>query len=142
LSTFFNIEEEVDKKLFSRWNKVIKLREEINKALEIARNEKIIGHSLDANVIISINNKYLEPFGDLVNDFSALFIVSKVSFQQDLEEVTFNSEEIPGLAIKIEKAPGEKCERCWHYCPTVGDDEEFPSICNRCKKVLEELKLI
>jgi isoleucyl-tRNA synthetase len=142
LATFFNIEEKLDKELLSRWNKVIKLREEVNKALEIARNEKIIGHSLDANVILSADKKYWESFGELINDFSSLFIVSKVSFQASLEQATFNSEEILGLSIKIEKAPGEKCERCWHYCPTVGDDEEYPSICSRCKKVLEELKLV
>lgn len=141
LTTFPPIMEEEDKHLISRWNKVVKFREEVNKALEIAREKKIIGHSLDAEVILSANKAYWDSFGDLVKDFASILIVSKVDFQAHFEQATLLSEEISGLAIKIKRASGAKCERCWNYSTSVGDDEEFPTICNRCREVLKELKL-
>jgi len=142
LATFLSVEDlEEDKTFASRWNNVVKLREEVNKALEIARNKKIIGHSLNAEVMLSASKKYWDSFADLLEDFTSIFIVSKVSFQQELKQPTLSSEEIPGLAIQIKKAPGEKCERCWNYSTSVGEDKEFPTVCHRCGEILKELKL-
>ncbi len=63
-----------------------------------------------------------------------MFIVSALSlhpFEEKPDEAV-ESEEVPGLAVAVERAAGEKCERCWIYSETVGDNAEQPTICSKC----------
>jgi len=71
---------------------------------------------------------FLESFGD---DLRFLLITSGVGFRA-VGESAFRSESIPGLAVEIECAPGEKCERCWNYTADVGQDSAWPGVCARC----------
>ncbi|MCD8878386.1 isoleucine--tRNA ligase [Staphylococcus kloosii] len=128
--------EEVDSALLEKWNKLMKLRDDVNRALEVARNEKVIGKSLEAKVIIGDNDnfkpsEFLQQFSDL----EQLFITSQV-------EVTSNVEN--GTAyqygdIRIEHAEGEKCERCWNYSTELGSVGELDHLCPRCQEVVKTL---
>jgi isoleucyl-tRNA synthetase len=128
--------EEVDSALLEKWNKLMKLRDDVNRALEVARNEKVIGKSLEAKVIIGDNDnfkpsEFLQQFADL----EQLFITSQV-------EVTSNVEN--GTAyqygdIRIEHAEGEKCERCWNYSTELGSVGELDHLCPRCQEVVKTL---
>ena len=92
------------------------------KALEEARQAKLIGTSLEARVRI--------PATDLLKryeeDLPALFIVSQVALDSP-------------DAIVVERAEGEKCERCWKYSDAVGRDADFPTVCEYCAPVLKEM---
>jgi isoleucyl-tRNA synthetase len=80
----------------------------------------------------------LEPYA---GDLRFIFIVSNVSLLKDQKlDDSFVSENVEGLAIKIETAPGKKCERCWVYETSVGSDNKQPTICERCLKALTEIE--
>ena len=118
-----------DGDLLERWEKLRDLRELVLKALEEARDAKIIGQSLEAHVVLTVPEKMrglVERYGDFLTQ---LFIVSKVSVEEGDKPAAW-----------IEKAPGEKCDRCWAWSPAVGDDKEFPTVCERCAGVLHGLE--
>ena len=126
-----------DDGLEERWNRLFELRQEVTKALEEARRNGVIGHPFDAAVRIFGGEKVekvLEGFSpEVLREF---FIVSKVEYLAG-GEGSYRSEDIPGLSISVERAPGEKCERCWVYSTTVGESPEHPTICSRCLKVVQ-----
>ena len=76
----------------------------------------------------------------LKTDLRSLFIVSKLTLARldEAPELAVRSEKLEGLAIGVEKAPGEKCERCWVYSDKLGTSSEHPTICPRCTQVLTE----
>ena len=120
----------IDEKLELKWNKLIEIRDEVNKALEVKRQEKFIGNSLEAKVILNVN-KSLENFLIPYIDFlPTLFIVSQVEVKslKDSKDIEFY--------IIIEKAEGEKCQRCWNFSPMVGK-LEINDVCPRCYHVLK-----
>lgn len=114
-----------DDKIKEKWEKIVSLKEEVAKKLEEARAEKIIGHSLNAKVILSAEAEEYNFLKEVENELVTVFIVS------DLEIVNGKKD------IKIEVAQGEKCERCWMYSTTVGEDKENPTICHRCSENLK-----
>jgi len=129
-----------DSDLSEKWECLLDVRGEVTKALEEARTQKIIGHPLDAAVTISITgnddlHNSLKPYAD---DLRSIFIVSKAILVKDeaLSDA-YMSEELKGLSIRIETAPGTKCERCWTYETSVGANTDHPAICSRCLTVLE-----
>jgi isoleucyl-tRNA synthetase len=129
-----------DKALNERWQKILVLRSEVTKALEGARQAKVIGHPLDARVRLALPADWVESLAGQEGLLRSVFIVSQVSFagQGDLEN-PFASAEIEGLFIHAEPASGEKCERCWVRTETVGQFAEFPTICDRCHSVIQSV---
>jgi isoleucyl-tRNA synthetase len=129
-----------DESLGQKWEKILQVRAEVTKALEKARAAKQIGHPLDASVTISLKEDFynaLLPYG---GELRFIFIVSKVSLLKDKKlDGGFESETVEGLSIRIESAPGEKCERCWVHETSVGTNSAHPSICERCQKALAEM---
>jgi isoleucyl-tRNA synthetase len=125
--TFFNAE------LGERWKAMIDAKSEIAKAVEQARKEKIVGHSLDARITIAAPEKLRALFAAHLEDLKALLIVSQLQLAdgQDIA-APFRSAEIEGLMVGVEKARGAKCERCWIYDESVGADAQHPTICARC----------
>ena len=125
--TFFNAD------LGERWKAMIDAKSEIAKAVEHARKEKIVGHSLDARITIAAPEKLRELFAAHLEDLKALLIVSQLQLadEQDIA-APFRSAEIEGLMVGVEKARGAKCERCWIYDESVGADAQHPTICARC----------
>ncbi len=126
--------------LEERWNKILAVREFVAKPLEEARQRKFIGHSLDARVNLFANQEWYEFLASKQDELASLFITSSVALKHDeqVPQEAFTSEELPGLAVVVEKAPGEKCERCWIYSETVGQDEQQPTLCHRCATVLKK----
>lgn len=136
-------EEILDPQMQERWNKLMMVRPEITKALEIARREKIIGHSLEAKVFISGGGELEKFIEEEVATFREISIVSEletVSESLSDKEGAFISEEVQGLIILVEPAPGEKCERCWTRSLTVGQDSAHPQICARCAGVVATIE--
>jgi isoleucyl-tRNA synthetase len=128
-----------DQPLLERWNKLMKLREEIYKALEIARGQKRIGTALEACVVIESQQAeaidFLRSFGD---GLRFLLITSGVQFGTVSDEA-FRSESVPGLAVEVRPAEGAKCKRCWNYTTDVGSSTEWPTICARCTANVREI---
>ena len=105
------------------------LREDVFKALEKAREERRIGNSLEAQVILKApasQNEIVEKYRD---ELAALFIVSSVVVTPSAEK----------LEVEVKKAPGEKCQRCWNYCISVGQSSDYPQFCERCQEVVREI---
>ncbi len=132
----------VDEKLAERWEKILDLKGEVSKALEIARKEKLIGHSLEASIILQLPEKLYEEFKKDEELLRTVFIVSKVTLVKSDENIdlytarVFESAEIEGLRITVVKADGSKCERCWVWDTSVGSYEDHPKICKRCRDIL------
>ena len=120
--------------LAKKWDKIQNLRKEVNKKLEAARQEGLIGHSLDGRVLLNVTNEDYSFLKDYTEDeISDLFIVSQTKFVND----ELGESEIKGISIGVIKALGKKCERCWKYHEEVGNDPEYPDVCPRCAKVLK-----
>lgn len=125
--------------LGERWKTLIAVKGEISKAIEIARKNKVVGHPLDAAVIVHPPEK-LRPFlEEHAEDLRSLLIVSQVSLAgtKDLLAEPFTSAEFEGLSVGVSRASGRKCNRCWIYSESVGADSKHPSVCERCLKNLE-----
>ena len=116
----------LDEAAMERWDKIIKLRDVVNQALETARNEKKIGKSLEAKVTIPagslVGTRQMEP-----DELADLLIVSQAEVSDHVTEV------------QVEPAAGQKCERCWKVLPTVGADSQHPTLCPRCARVVSAL---
>ena len=128
--------EYLNEELAKKWDKIARLRREVNKKLEAERQTGLIGHSLDARVLLNIANAEYSFIKDYTeNEVSDLFIVSQVKFVND----NLAESEIEGINIGVEKASGEKCERCWKYDEEVGHDHNHSDVCPRCASVLEKM---
>ncbi len=119
--------------LGERWKTMIDAKTEIAKAVEQARKEKTIGHSLDARITIAAPQKLRELIAAHLEDMRALLIVSQLQVADEKDiAAPFKSAEIEGLTVGVEKARGGKCERCWIYEESVGSDANHPTVCSRC----------
>jgi len=128
----------IDEELSARWDTLLKVRGEVSKALELARRNKVIGHSLDADVSLFAPEKLCRFLKGYLHELRSIFIVSKVNlFNNEEGSGEFKSQEIEGLGIRVAQAGGRKCERCWTYHTTVGANREHPGICQRCSEVVK-----
>jgi isoleucyl-tRNA synthetase len=118
--------------LVERWDRIMRVRADVSKAMELARAAKIIGHPLDAGVTIAAQPELLDFLKEHEDELQSIFIVSKVTLVEDLSGEFWASENIEGLKVQVAAAPGEKCERCWCYSEELGTVEEHPTICPKC----------
>ena len=119
-----------------KWNALRRLRNDVNKALELARAEKIIGKPLDAEVKLFVTAQ--EEFAKLEKlPLAELFIVSKVDVVCG-EGEGYEAVEVPGVKVKVEVCQAPKCVRCWVHSDTVGQNAEHPELCERCAKAVSE----
>ncbi len=128
----------MDDELAERWDLLLKVREAVSRALEDARERKMLGTSLEAAVDL-----YPGKFDRLLRDYAdllpSLFIVSQVELHAPdapVPETAIASRELEGIWVRIRRAQGEKCQRCWSYSPRVGQDEEHPGLCERCVEIV------
>ena len=125
--------EYIDEALGDRWKTMIAVRSEIAKAIETARKNKEIGHSLDAAVEVALPEKLRPLFEGREEDLRALLIVSQLRMvEKEAIANPFESKEIEGLYVGVGKAKGEKCNRCWIYSEHLGTNPDHPTICERC----------
>ena len=127
-------EEFIDEALEDRWAKLIAIRDDANRAMEIKRKEKFIGNSLEAKLVFYAKNETINLLTAYKDFLPALFIVSGVSVEEYLDSLdgVYISPTNKDLSIKVGKADGAKCERCWNWSLKVGSFEEHPDICERC----------
>ncbi len=128
----------LDTQLAEKWEKIFELRSDVSKALEIARANKTIGHSLNAKVTLYADGENLEFIKSIESDLVTVFIVSAVEIKNlaDAPAAAQNGEEMPEIKVSVEQAPGDKCERCWMFSEFVGENEKHPTLCKRCADVV------
>jgi len=135
-----SIDVSVDEGFICRWDMLTDLKSEVSKALELCRREKVIGHSLDAQVRLVLPSNVSSVLGGECSDLNFIFIVSSVEVVKalDNEGKVYSSEKMKGLEIGVSRMGGEKCERCWNYFKEDRSDKgEHSTICFRCIKNLE-----
>ncbi len=122
-----------------KWELLVDLKGEVSKALEAFRQEKVIGHSLDAEVHLVLPPALREVLQNDFDELKYIFIVSHVEVVEQLDSGlrSFESGALEGVRIGARPIQGQKCERCWNYFVEVRDGEEHPTICTRCVKNLE-----
>lgn len=127
---------EIDTVLMEKWSQFMKLRDDVNRALEVARNEKVIGKSLEAHITLSNSPEFnTVDFLSNFNDLNQLFIVSKVDVVDELTDGT----EYELVKVKVNHAEGEKCQRCWNYSDQLGSVNGLDHLCPRCQSVVATL---
>lgn len=113
------------------WQKLLLVRAEVNRVLEQARNDKLIGAGLEAKVIVYADEQLRPLLEQLGNELRFVLITSQ-AVVKPLSEADISEGELAGLAVKVERAEGEKCPRCWHFATDIGTNAAHPHICGRC----------
>ncbi|MBF0275297.1 MAG: class I tRNA ligase family protein, partial [Nitrospinae bacterium] len=125
----------------NKWETKVNLKKDVSKALEEARREKVIGHSLDAKVELHGDENLLaqlKAFGE--DGLQSVFITSQVVICDTIDDawksVALEGVNVEGLLVKVSPGEGEKCERCWMKATSVGENSEHPTVCKRCSDAL------
>jgi isoleucyl-tRNA synthetase len=124
---------ERDTGLQDRWERLFAVRDTVLRALEEARVAKVIGSGLEAHVRLEADRKVLGLLEQYREDLRYLVIVSQVS-------LTLLPEGEGGVRVTVERAGGQKCERCWNYSTRVGEFTRYPTVCERCVVALAEIE--
>jgi isoleucyl-tRNA synthetase len=117
------------RKRADNWDRLMEVRGDVLKSLETARNEKLIGAPLEARVRLSANGDLYPLLEQYADELAGLFIVSQV----DVDQTSGDQ-----LGVRIERALGEKCERCWKYTTDVGSNPRYTTVCAACAAAVEE----
>lgn len=135
LAEFPKISQTKNAELAARWERLFAIREDVLKALERVRSDKGIGSSLEAKVVLTTNNRgKFDLLSCYKDDLRFIFIVSQVELRYETEGDSDRFE------IRIIKADGEKCERCWNYSTHIGESQRYPTVCERCLTALTEIE--
>ena len=121
--------------LLENWGKFMNLRNDVLKALEDARNKKLIGKSFEAAVTIYPDKETKAMLDDLDADFRQILIVSKLTIADG--EAPEDAEKLNNASIVVEHAEGEVCPRCRMIRTDIGEDPKLPKLCGRCAKIVE-----
>jgi len=116
----------IDNELLGRWQKIFPLRDKVLKEIEKKREGGLIGSSLEASVLIKCKGADYAFYKDYQDSLNEIFIVSSVA----IEEGDFK--------IIVNKATGDKCLRCWNWSVSVGKNNKYPDICDKCLRALKE----
>jgi isoleucyl-tRNA synthetase len=136
--------EYVDKGLIERYDRLLKVREEVLRKLEALRVAKTIGSSLEAGVRVYSDSRELFEFldsfkGSRGGTLETLFIVSEVALVEGIPEGIVRAADVEDLAVEAYRIEHQKCERCWNYRSSVGADKKHPTICETCAEVVEQI---
>ena len=124
-----------DPRQLEDWSSLLAVRDQVLKALEEARNAKQIGKSLEAQVRLYATDSAYVVLARYQELLRYLFIVSSVTLEQKPSGNGTGS-----VAVQVSQAQGTKCDRCWNYSIHVGEDKDYPTVCERCSAVLRELE--
>jgi len=125
----------LDDQLEERYEQLHKIRTEVSRQLEKARADKQLGQSLEAKILLDAPEDYQQLLADYLESLPTYFIVSQVELTKNLSAAVA-AENIPGLKLQVLPADGEKCDRCWNYATSVGENSAHPTICARCTDAL------
>jgi isoleucyl-tRNA synthetase len=118
-----------DDDLDRRWERLREIRDEVNRALESARQGKVIGTSLAAHVALTAGGDAAALLARHTADLPMLFIVSQVSLDTTGRE---------GVGVAVTRAEGQKCDRCWRVLPELSRQPAVPGLCARCVDALPQ----
>lgn len=123
----------LEPELMQKVERLLEIREQVQKEMEKAREARLIGNSLEARLVFQAPGEVFDLMEEFKNDLPSLFIVSEV----EVSPVGDGE-----LVVSVGRAGGQKCERCWNYSSSVGQDRDYPAVCERCARVLRaEMKL-
>ncbi|WLR52267.1 isoleucine--tRNA ligase [Bacillus tianshenii] len=125
----------VDESLEAKWDKFMDVRDDVLKALENARNEKVIGKSLTASIKLYPDAE-TKAMLEGINDLEKLFIVSGCEIAGEKQNAPEQAQQLETLAVEVQPAEGETCERCWVVSTTVGNDDKHPTLCASCAEIV------
>ncbi|MCK4519642.1 MAG: isoleucine--tRNA ligase [Candidatus Omnitrophica bacterium] len=111
-------------KLIGCWERILSLRNQVLKEIEKQREEGEVGSSLEASVLITCEDKDYSLYKEHESSLKEIFIVSSVFIEKGI------------FSIKVVKAIGKKCLRCWNWSEDIGEDSKYPDVCNKCLKNL------
>ncbi len=113
--------------LEQRWDKIMQIRQEVLKKMEDSRQAGVISSSLEARLIIEVPSSTLKILSGFdLSELKEIFIVSQIELRENST-----------LQVKVKRAEGKKCVRCWNYSTRVGENRKHPLLCERCWKVVE-----
>ncbi len=131
----------LDENTLAQWATLYEVRGAITRAIEPLRKDGTVGHSLDTRVTVYVTEEKMNAITGLNVDVRAISIVSQYIVeplsQAPADAIRF--EDVEGLALKVEKAHGEKCERCWIYSTELGSDAAHATLCPRCTQVMQSM---
>ncbi|WP_027963120.1 isoleucine--tRNA ligase [Halalkalibacillus halophilus] len=119
--------------LKQKWERLLTVREDVLKALEEARADKVIGKSLEAKIVIVPKDEQTLEVLESINHLEQYFIVSEVELTQSFEA----AKSFDAVSVAVVEHDGERCQRCWVSSHTVGEDQTYPDLCTRCAEVLK-----
>ncbi len=122
---------------YEKWNRLFDLRDDVMKALELARADKLIGKSLDAKVTVYADGETYSMLEDFADQLATVFIVSGASVVRGSAPDCAFTETDSGIGVLVSQADGEKCDRCWMYS-TEGEHIEDGFVCSRCLSVIRK----
>ena len=122
----------LDSAEYAEWESLSHIREAVLKELEMAREEKLIGNSLEAEVLLKTPAGEREILEKFCSELPSLFIVSKV---------ILNDAQSDEIEVQVARIKSEKCQRCWNYSDFVGTSPEYPNFCRRCADVVQDIEL-
>ena len=134
LNDFPEASGKVDADFIARWEKIHAIRDDVKKALEVARTAKVIGASLEGAVTVYATGDSLAFLKSCEDILATVFIVSSVEI---VEGEGGEHKGDSGIGVTVAHAKGEKCERCWSFSETVGEDAEHPTLCARCRAIVK-----
>jgi isoleucyl-tRNA synthetase len=124
-----------NEQLKSDWEVIFHSRDEVNKALDNARNNKQIGGGLEAKVIVEVPGSVYSVLERYADQLRYVYIVSAVELKKSAE-----TNGTGAIKVAVERAPGQKCDRCWNYSTHVGEDIHYPTVCERCSAALKQIE--
>jgi isoleucyl-tRNA synthetase len=121
-----------DTALAEKWAKIRELRRVVTGAIELARGEKKIGSSLQASPVLHLDDsRVYDSLPKAIWD-EVIIVSAHAVAKGAAPEPAFRLPEVPGVAVRVQAAPGNKCERCWRVLPEVGSVASRPTLCVRC----------
>ncbi len=121
-----------------KWNRLFGMRDDVMKALELARTEKLVGKSLEAKITLyTKDQEMLELLRGFGKELNAVFIVSGVAVREETAPAEAHTEGLSGVGVLVEMADGCKCDRCWSYSTEGEHTSDGGFLCARCREILK-----
>ncbi len=139
LALWPKVEEEflLDEEMEEKWDSIFLLRRKVYKAIEEARSQGVISAPLEARVDVYVPKEDWEVLKSIRDQLPDILITSS-AYLHPLEEAEDEGLEVEGIRAVVRRAEGGKCSRCWQIKESVGKDEDYPDLCERCVRILKE----
>ncbi len=129
----------LDSDTMAKWDRLISLRNVVNKALELVRAEKIVGKPLDAEITLYVSDSAKDRFAPISDmNLKELFICSKVNIVYSEGEGYSDDSGFAGVKVSVKASTAPKCIRCWTHDEHIGENHEHPELCPRCAAAVSE----